>query len=136
MTNSQERKEDKKRSIGNVAKALSIPTHTIRYWETRFPQIKPTLGNGGRRYYYGKQFQLIKAIKKSLYEDGYTIEGLQKILRKSAKKEVQQMSFEDLLNSAKEASNLDDEQISKINQHIKNIEKNLNNYKNLLDEIL
>lgn len=73
---------DRKRSIGEVAKELKVKTHVIRFWEENFPQIKPEIGAGKRRYYYNKQVKILKQIKKFLYEDGYTIAGLQKILRR------------------------------------------------------
>lgn len=72
---------DKKRSIGDVAKELNIETHIIRFWEEKFPQIQPEIGAGKRRYYYNKQLKVLKRIKKFLYEDGYTISGLQKLLK-------------------------------------------------------
>lgn len=71
---------DKRKSIGAVAKELEIETHVIRFWETKFSQIKPYIGNGDRRYYFEKDVLLLKKIKHFLYEDGYTIAGLQKIL--------------------------------------------------------
>lgn len=73
---------DRKRSIGEIAKELKVETHVIRFWEENFPQIKPEIGTGNRRYYYNKQLRTIKRIKKFLYEDGYTIAGLQKLLKK------------------------------------------------------
>jgi len=73
---------DRKRSIGEVAKELKVATHIIRFWEEKFPQIQPEIGNGKRRYYYNKQLKILKRIKKFLYEEGYTIAGLQKLLRK------------------------------------------------------
>lgn len=73
---------DRKRSIGEVAKELKVETHIIRFWEEKFPQIKPEIGAGKRRYYYNKQVKVLKKIKKFLYEDGYTIAGLQKLLKK------------------------------------------------------
>ena len=72
---------DRKRSIGDVAKELKVETHIIRFWEEKFPQIKPEIGTGQRRYYYNKQLKILKRIKKFLYEDGYTIGGLQKLLK-------------------------------------------------------
>jgi DNA-binding transcriptional MerR regulator len=73
---------DRKRSIGEVAKELGVKTHVIRFWEENFPQVKPEIGPGGRRYYRNQQFQILEKIKKFLYEDGYTIAGLQKLLKK------------------------------------------------------
>jgi DNA-binding transcriptional MerR regulator len=73
---------DRKRSIGDVAKELNIEAYIIRFWETKFPQIKPEIGKGARRYYYNKHIKILKRIRKFLYEDGYTISGLQKLLKK------------------------------------------------------
>lgn len=73
---------DRKRSIGEVAKELKLETHVIRFWEEKFPQIKPAIGAGKRRYYYNKQLKVLKRIKQFLYEEGYTIAGLQKLLKK------------------------------------------------------
>lgn len=71
---------DRKRSIGEVASELKVKPHVIRFWEDNFAQIKPEIGAGGRRYYYNKQLKILRRIKKFLYEDGYTIHGLKKLL--------------------------------------------------------
>ena len=76
------------KTIGEVAKALGLvnketghlQTHTIRYWETQFKQIKPIIRAGKRRYYSKKNFQIIKLIKFLLKEKGLTINGVKKIL--------------------------------------------------------
>lgn len=73
---------DKKRSIGEVAQELGVEPHVIRFWEENFEQIKPEIGKGGRRYYYNKQLKILRRIKKFLHEEGYTIAGLQKLLKK------------------------------------------------------
>ena len=73
---------DKKRSIGEVAQELDVEPHVIRFWEEQFPQIKPEIGKGGRRYYYNKQLKVLKRIKKFLHDEGYTIAGLQKLLKR------------------------------------------------------
>ncbi len=78
---------DRKRSIGEVAKELKVAPHVIRFWEENFSQIKPEIGAGGRRYYYNKQLKILRRIKKFLYEDGYTISGLKKLLNKKNKDE-------------------------------------------------
>ena len=71
---------DKKRSIGMASAELDIPTHVIRFWETQFPKlIKPKIGKGNRRYYYDKEMYILDLIKKYLYQEGYTIKGLQKL---------------------------------------------------------
>jgi len=71
---------DRKRSIGEVAHELKVKSHVIRFWEDNFSQIKPEIGAGGRRYYYNKQLKILRRIKKFLYEEGYTIAGLKKLL--------------------------------------------------------
>ena len=76
------------RTIGEVAKELNLvddktgnlQTHTIRYWETQFKQLKPSIGAGNRRYYSNKNFELIKSIKYLLKQKGLTINGVKKIL--------------------------------------------------------
>ena len=67
--------------IGEVAEQLDLPQHVLRFWETRFSQIKPMKRAGGRRYYRPADVELLKGIRSLLYKDGYTIRGVQKILR-------------------------------------------------------
>ncbi len=81
---------DKKRSIGDVAAEIGVETHVIRFWEENFLQIKPEIGRGGRRYYYNKQVDILKKIKTFLYEDGYTIAGLKKMLQKRKTMDLKQ----------------------------------------------
>lgn len=69
------------RTISEVAEDLDLPQHVLRFWETRFRQIKPLKRGGGRRYYRPDDVDLLKGIKFFLYEEGYTIKGVQKILR-------------------------------------------------------
>lgn len=90
---------DRKRSIGEVAKDLKIKTHVIRFWEENFPQIKPEIGAGDRRYYYNKQLKILRRIKKFLYEEGYTIAGLKKLLGRKIQDDRKE---EDLAIIAKE----------------------------------
>jgi DNA-binding transcriptional MerR regulator len=71
------------RTISEVAEDLDLPQHVLRFWETRFNQIKPMKRGGGRRYYRPQDVELIKGIKHMLYEQGYTIKGVQKLLRES-----------------------------------------------------
>jgi DNA-binding transcriptional MerR regulator len=78
-----EKKIDKKRSIGQVGKELSLPDHVIRFWETQFSQIRPKTGKGNRRYYYERDVQIIQKIRYFLYDEGYTIKGLQKLIEKN-----------------------------------------------------
>jgi len=69
------------RTITEVADALEIPQHVLRFWETRFPQIRPLKRGGGRRYYRPEDVALLERIRQLLYVEGYTIKGAQKLLR-------------------------------------------------------
>lgn len=69
------------RTISEVAEDLDLPQHVLRFWETRFNQIKPMKRGGGRRYYRPHDVDLIKGIRHMLYDQGYTIKGVQKLLR-------------------------------------------------------
>ncbi|MFZ1962076.1 MAG: MerR family transcriptional regulator, partial [Roseiarcus sp.] len=69
------------RTISEVAEDMELPQHVLRFWETRFPQIKPLKRGGGRRYYRPADVGLLRAIKELLYGEGYTIRGVQKLLR-------------------------------------------------------
>lgn len=71
------------RTISEVAEDLDLPQHVLRFWETRFSQIKPLKRGGGRRYYRPTDVDLLKGIRHLLYEEGYTIKGVQKILREN-----------------------------------------------------
>lgn len=69
------------RTISEVASDLQIAQHVLRFWETRFAQIRPMKRGGGRRYYRSEEVALLRGIRSLLYEHGYTIRGVQKILR-------------------------------------------------------
>jgi DNA-binding transcriptional MerR regulator len=69
------------RTISEVAFELELPQHVLRFWETRFPQVKPLKRGGGRRYYRPEDVLLLKRIRSLLHEEGYTIKGVQKLLR-------------------------------------------------------
>jgi DNA-binding transcriptional MerR regulator len=71
------------RTISEVAEELDLPQHVLRFWETRFTQIKPMKRGGGRRYYRPQDVELIKGIRYMLYDQGYTIKGVQKLLREN-----------------------------------------------------
>ena len=74
------------RTIREVAEGMDLPQHVLRFWETRFPQIKPLKRAGGRRYYRPDDVERLRVIKRLLYEEGYTIKGVQKLLREGALK--------------------------------------------------
>jgi DNA-binding transcriptional MerR regulator len=69
------------RTISEVAGELDLPQHVLRFWETRFPQIKPLKRAGGRRYYRPRDIEVLRAIKHLLYTNGYTIRGVQRVLK-------------------------------------------------------
>jgi DNA-binding transcriptional MerR regulator len=69
------------RTISEVADELHIPQHVLRFWETKFPQVKPLKRGGGRRYYRPDDIQLLRRISDLLYIQGYTIKGVQRLLR-------------------------------------------------------
>jgi DNA-binding transcriptional MerR regulator len=69
------------RTIGEVAEDLELPPHVLRFWESKFPQLKPLKRGGGRRYYRPEDIVLLRQIRQCLYRDGYTIRGVQKLLR-------------------------------------------------------
>ena len=69
------------RTISEVSAALDVPQHVLRFWETKFTQVRPMKRAGGRRYYRPEDVRLLFGIRKFLYEDGYTIRGVQKLLR-------------------------------------------------------
>ncbi len=71
------------RNISEVATELDVPKHVLRFWEAKFVQLKPMKRGGGRRYYRPEDVELLKGIRHLLYSDGYTIRGVQKLLREN-----------------------------------------------------
>jgi DNA-binding transcriptional MerR regulator len=84
-----EKAPDAFRTISEVADDLALPQHVLRFWETRFAQIKPLKRGGGRRYYRPDDVDLLRGIKFLLYGEGYTIKGVQRILKAQGVKFVQ-----------------------------------------------
>jgi len=84
-----EKAPDAFRTISEVAGDLDVPQHVLRFWESRFRDIKPMKRGGGRRYYRPEDIQLLRGIRHLLYGEGYTIRGVQRILRESGVKFVQ-----------------------------------------------
>jgi DNA-binding transcriptional MerR regulator len=80
------------RTISEVAEDLDIPQHVLRFWETRFTQIKPMKRSGGRRYYRPDDVDLLRGIRRLLYGEGYTIRGVQRILKEHGIKSVQSLA--------------------------------------------
>jgi DNA-binding transcriptional MerR regulator len=76
------------RTISEVSEALDVPQHVLRFWETKFAQVKPLKRAGGRRYYRPEDVALLRTIRDLLYRDGFTIKGAQKLLRESGPKRL------------------------------------------------
>jgi len=74
------------RTISEVATELDLPQHVLRFWETKFSQIRPLKRGGGRRYYRPEDIALLRQIRSLLYDDGFTIKGAQKYLREGGDK--------------------------------------------------
>jgi DNA-binding transcriptional MerR regulator len=89
-----EKDADAFRTISEVGEDLDLPQHVLRFWETRFTQIKPVKRGGGRRYYRPDDVDLLRGIKHLLYAEGYTIKGVQRILREENPRFVQTVGRE------------------------------------------
>lgn len=76
------------RTISEVASQLDVPQHVLRFWESKFSQIKPLKRGGGRRYYRPEDIDLLRSIRELLYTEGYTIRGVQKLLREGGVKSL------------------------------------------------
>jgi len=76
------------RTISEVAEELDVPQHVLRFWESKFTQVKPLKRGGGRRYYRPEDVLLLRRIRQCLYQDGYTIKGVQRLLREGALKHM------------------------------------------------
>lgn len=79
------------RTISEVAADLDVPQHVLRFWETRFTQVKPVKRAGGRRYYRPEDVDLLRGIRALLYSDGFTIKGVQKVLRERGLRHVAEL---------------------------------------------
>ena len=84
-----EKAPDAFRTISEVASEIDVPQHVLRFWESRFPQIRPMKRGGGRRYYRPDDVDLLRGIRHLLYGEGYTIRGVQRILREQGMTVVQ-----------------------------------------------
>lgn len=76
------------RTISEVANELEVPQHVLRFWESKFSQVRPLKRGGGRRYYRPEDVELLRRIRALLYDDGYTIKGVQKLLRENGRRPV------------------------------------------------
>ncbi len=96
------------RTISEVADELDLPQHVLRFWESRFRDIKPMKRGGGRRYYRPDDVELLRGIRHLLYGEGYTIRGVQRILREQGAKFVQAVWLEGAAQPPHGASEDDD----------------------------
>ena len=91
-----EKSADAFRTISEVAEELDLPQHVLRFWETRFTQIRPLKRGGGRRYYRPDDVDLLRAIRHLLYGEGYTIKGVQRLLKDLGARAVAQTPLQDM----------------------------------------
>lgn len=90
-----EKSADAFRTITEVADLLDVQQHVLRFWETKFTQIKPMKRAGGRRYYRPEDVRLLQAVRRLLHQEGYTIRGVQKLLRENGVKAMLEWSDEE-----------------------------------------
>jgi resuscitation-promoting factor RpfA len=96
MASPLDKAPDAFRTISEVAESLDIPAHVLRFWESRFPQIRPVKRAGGRRYYRPSDVALLGGIRRLLHDEGMTIRGVQKVLREQGIKHVAALTGEDI----------------------------------------
>ncbi len=94
------------RTISEVAAELDVPQHVLRFWESKFTQVRPLKRGGGRRYYRPEDVELLRRIRALLYEEGYTIKGVQRVLRENSRKSVIEAERSPAAAAADEASGL------------------------------
>jgi DNA-binding transcriptional MerR regulator len=82
------------RNISEVSQELGVKKHVLRFWETKFPQLKPMKRGGGRRYYRPADLELLRGIRRLLQAEGYSVRGVQKILREGGADDVKRMGRE------------------------------------------
>ncbi len=105
------------RTISEVSKDLSLPQHVLRFWETKFVQIRPIKRGGGRRYYRPEDIKLLKGIKNLLYNDGYTIRGVQKVIKEIGTKKILQKEHEIEFFTSVDKDNIEANENRNISNH-------------------
>ncbi len=91
------------RTISEVAEDLDVPQHVLRFWETKFAQVRPLKRGGGRRYYRPEDVELLRHIRDLLYTEGYTIKGVQRLLRESGGRAVEESAEGEGLSASQRA---------------------------------
>lgn len=94
------------RTISEVSTELQVPQHVLRFWETKFTQVRPLKRGGGRRYYRPEDVSLLKQIQTLLYDEGFTIKGVQKLLREGKASDVADNGSGEVLSPAPNPSGL------------------------------
>ena len=114
------------KTISEVSKQIDVPSHVLRFWETKFGQVKPIKRSGGRRYYRSEDIDVLVQIRTLLYKEGYTIKGAKKALKSYLKTEINLSNIKDLTKQADENSleNLESLSVS---------EKKMDSYIKVLD---
>ena len=123
------------RTISEVSKDLSLPQHVLRFWETKFVQIKPIKRGGGRRYYRPEDISLLKGIKSLLYNDGYTIRGVQKVIKENGTKKLLTIQTENKIFTEIKKDNNDHSEQQSYSQHSINDSKR-KKLMNVLDDLV
>ena len=88
------------KTISEVSKQIDVPSHVLRFWETKFGQVKPIKRSGGRRYYRSEDIDVLIQIRTLLYKEGYTIKGAKKALKSYLKTELNQSKIKNLTKHA------------------------------------
>ncbi len=114
------------KTISEVSKQIDVPSHVLRFWETKFSQVKPIKRSGGRRYYRSEDIDVLIRIRTLLYKEGYTIKGAKKALKLNLKTELNQSKIKDLTNHA------DDNTLENI-KSLNVLEKKVDSYIKALD---
>ena len=84
------------KTISEVSKQIDVPSHVLRFWETKFGQVKPIKRSGGRRYYRSEDVDVLVQIRKLLYKEGYTIKGAKKVLKTYLKTQLNEPKIKEL----------------------------------------
>ena len=123
------------RTISEVSKDLSLPQHVLRFWETKFVQIKPIKRGGGRRYYRPEDVKLLRGIKSLLYNDGYTIRGVQKVIKENGTKNLLKFDIKNKSFTETQNDNNDPLDSKNLSQHPINDSKR-KKLLNVLDDLI
>ena len=114
------------KTISEVSKQIDVPSHVLRFWETKFAEVKPVKRSGGRRYYRSEDIDVLIQIRTLLYKEGYTIKGAKKALKLYLKTEINQSKIKD---STKQA---DDDTLENL-ESLSVSEKKMDSYIKALD---